>query len=348
MPRKKPTTKLGVYGKYDFNPEKAVELFFESKLQNSFYIKKPAWDCPREGFELSGIQNERELFNVSREQEEMRAKATKASKINEKRILEINDVQESLRQQFVEVNDFIQNCKAKEAEAQKNITEENEKQKVLKHDIEKLKKEVVELAEFETSLQEIVKKFQIYEDIINQVVKESDFFDNVDDLMAKCDALMLAQVEISEMEQQKIKSVEDIRQQMVRATNNAAQIILSLDNELDELERSYSTIKQESLKWEKILATTKDHISDNELITNRLLDSINQLYRLLCKRNDVESKFLRTNPEAQLDYIKDEIEMLQKISSLAHLKLHKELKSSSVAEKGTKSKIKNAFLQKYK
>lgn len=185
------------------------------------------------------------------------------------------------------------------------------------------------------------------QDVIYKVVQESDFFDNVDDLMAKCDALMLAQVEISEMEQAKIKSVEDIRQQMVVQCNNAAQIILSLDNELDELERSYSVIKQESLKWEKILATTKDHISDNELITNRLLDSINQLYRLLCKRNDVEAKFLRTNPEAQLDYIKDEIEMLQKISKLAHLKLNKE-QSSSVAEKGTKSKIKNAFLQKYK
>lgn len=70
---------------------------------------------------MSGIQNERELLNVSHEQEEMREKATKASKVNEKRISEINEVQENLRQQFVEVNEFIQNCKAKELEAQKNV-----------------------------------------------------------------------------------------------------------------------------------------------------------------------------------------------------------------------------------
>lgn len=165
--------------------------------------------------------------------------------------------------------------------------------------------------------------------------------------MAKCDALMLAQVEISEMEQAKIKTVEVIRQKIVLATNQAAQVILSLENELDELERSYAAVKQESLKWEKILATTKDYISDNELITNRLLDSINQLYRLLCKRNEVEPVFLRTNPEAQLDYIKDEIEMLQKISKLAEEKLAKE-QSSSIPEKGTKTKVKNAFLQKYR
>lgn len=70
---------------------------------------------------MCGIQNERELLNVSQEQGEMREKATKASKVNEKRILEINEVQDNLRQQFVEVNDFIQNCKAKEQEAQKNV-----------------------------------------------------------------------------------------------------------------------------------------------------------------------------------------------------------------------------------
>lgn len=95
--------------------------FYNIWYWHKFYSKKPAWDCPREGFELCGIQNERELLNVSQEQGEMREKATKASKVNEKRILEINEVQDNLRQQFVEVNDFIQNCKAKEQEAQKNV-----------------------------------------------------------------------------------------------------------------------------------------------------------------------------------------------------------------------------------
>lgn len=37
MPRKYPTKQLGVYGKYDLNPEQAVTHFFESKLQNQFY-----------------------------------------------------------------------------------------------------------------------------------------------------------------------------------------------------------------------------------------------------------------------------------------------------------------------
>lgn len=69
-----------------------------------------------------------------------------------------------------------------------------------------------------------------------KVVEECQIFENVEDLMTKCDALLLAQVEISEMEQEKLKLVEEIRQKMVNATNEAAQVILNLDNELDELE----------------------------------------------------------------------------------------------------------------
>lgn len=43
------------------------------------------------------------------------------------------------------------------------ITEEIEKQTTLKDEIVNLKKEVVELTEFEATLRETVEKFQIYE-----------------------------------------------------------------------------------------------------------------------------------------------------------------------------------------
>lgn len=38
MPRVRPTTKLGVYGQYDLNPEQAVTLYNKAKLQNKYYM----------------------------------------------------------------------------------------------------------------------------------------------------------------------------------------------------------------------------------------------------------------------------------------------------------------------
>lgn len=38
MPRQRPTTKLGVYGKYDLNPDQAVELYNASRAQNKYFM----------------------------------------------------------------------------------------------------------------------------------------------------------------------------------------------------------------------------------------------------------------------------------------------------------------------
>lgn len=51
----------------------------------------------------------------------MRKEAQIAGKINEKRVADINNVQDNLRHQFIEVNEFIQDCKLKESEAQKKV-----------------------------------------------------------------------------------------------------------------------------------------------------------------------------------------------------------------------------------
>ena len=47
---------------------------------------------------------------------------------------------------------------------------------------------------------------------------------------------MLAQAEIAEREQELIKGIELIRQKMIKATLEAAQTIVELNNELAELE----------------------------------------------------------------------------------------------------------------
>lgn len=128
--------------------------------------------------------------------------------------------------------------------------------------------EVKELNEFEEVLREAVDKFKPYEvkvnliscllngimcfqEIVQRVVQESEQFESVEDLMAKCDALLLAQAEISRMEQDKMNTVEDVRKQIVKATNDAAQVILNLDNELDELEVILLVIVQLQLMYKR-------------------------------------------------------------------------------------------------
>lgn len=53
------------------------------------------------------------------------------------------------------------------------------------------------------------------------------------------------------------------------------------------------------------------------MLSFRLLDQIQQLYRLLCTRNDVEPVFGRDQVEQQLDYVKGEMEFLADVLTLA-------------------------------
>lgn len=61
------------------------------------------------------------------------------------------------------------------------------------------------------------------------------------------------------------------------------------------------------------MAISKECIKDKESVTTQLLDQIQQLYALFCKRNGVPIAFARHQIEEQLDYIKDEMKYLQDV-----------------------------------
>lgn len=70
------------------------------------------------------------------------------------------------------------------------------------------------------------------------------------------------------------------------------------------------------------------------------MDSIQHLYTLLVTRNGDKAKFKRFDVGNQLDYIKDEMEVLENIIHKAEKKMLKETKSM-LGEKGTVQFFKN-------
>lgn len=152
--------------------------------------------------------------------------------------------------------------------------------------------------------------------------------------MKRCDSLLLAQVEISEIEQQKIQEIEKIRDNLLETTKEALHIVTGLNNDLSELQGRYVHAWEECLKWEKSITTAKNYMAANEMKTNCMLDAIYHLYSLIRKRRGEQPKFLRGDVEKQLDFIKEEAGIMQQIHALAVKKLAKE-NMSLAAEKGS-------------
>ncbi|KAG5679017.1 hypothetical protein PVAND_008621 [Polypedilum vanderplanki] len=323
MPRTKPTLKLGVYGSFDINPEQAVTSFFESKQQDELYFKKPLWDVPREGLQHEAIENEREFLEMSSQQEIFKRKAAIQKKINERRIEDMHHTQEKLREKFIDTNSFLKECSNKLERTDGEIAKELAKQKIYKEEIEVFEKDKKKLAAFELKFKEVVKDFEIYVDVFSEVIENSDY-ESFDDLTMNIDSLLSTQIEISEREQQLVKGIEHVRQTMIDSTAKAAQRIIELNDELAELESHYNQARTETLKWENTLATAKDFIAENEKQTITLVDSIQHLYHLLTTRNDEKVKLKKFDVGGQLDYIRDEIEILEDIIKRAHHKMEKE------------------------
>ncbi|XP_055378546.1 uncharacterized protein LOC129610161 [Condylostylus longicornis] len=323
MPRRAPTGKLDVIGKLELSPEKACGFYLESKQQDKYFLKPQQWDNVGDSIELISIKNEREYLAMTKLQREMMESAQRQKILNAHRIEEMYKTQKDLREKFININQFIQECETKRNKAEKKVQMQLKLQQDLKDKINKFQNDIAELTDFRDNLSVIVKEFEPYETVIEEVVAKSGILKSVKECMDRCDALMLAQTEIAELEQEKIKSIEDMRQKMVKATNDAELTILGLTTHLTELERAYNDARSESFKWEKLMATTKDCIAENELTCDRVMDAIQNMYKILCKRNEIDPEYKREDIESILDFIKDEVEILQTVVKICHQKLEK-------------------------
>jgi hypothetical protein len=143
---------------------------------------------PREGLQHEAIENEREFFEMSSQQEALKKKAAIQRKINERRIDDMQHTQESLREKFIAVNTFLKECIDKTARAETQISEELQQQAMLSKKIEIVKTDMGKLSVFEVKFKEILTEFQMYEDIFNEIIAASEF-ESFDELMSRCDSL---------------------------------------------------------------------------------------------------------------------------------------------------------------
>ncbi|XP_052851080.1 uncharacterized protein LOC128261426 isoform X2 [Drosophila gunungcola] len=263
-----------------------------------------------DSIELIFVNNLREHEAMLKLQEEMLTSAKRQSKVNSTRVRNMYKIQERLRRRFIEVNSFIKDCAEKKRAAEKTAQGETLYHKELGEGIESFKEEIGELKAFREALKATVQEFQPYEKVLDEVVKVSSIFVSPKDCIDRCDALMLAQVEINKLEHQKLLEIESMRQRMVQITNEAALTVLGLKNDLARLERSYNESRVQCLRWEKILASTKDAINNSYMDKERTIDAITNLHRILCRRRDIPSSSARGDLVKLLDSIKNEVEIL--------------------------------------
>lgn len=112
------------------------------------------------------------------------------------------------------------------------------------------------------------------------------------------------------MEKQKLKDIEDFQRRLIKLDQDSETDFLGLNNFIVDLEKAYEMAHSQGIQWEQVLVKSRDVIVHEEVKFTRIIDSTRQLYLLLCKRNGREPNLQSVSVEDQLDYIKDETEIL--------------------------------------
>lgn len=156
-----------------------------------YYIlsKEPYWDVARAGIEANAIQNEREHVQMLELQTALRNKVKIDAKINGRRIQQMYAIDEQLREEFISVNEFIRDCEEKKRSADEKVNIETKIQVQLNKKIDQITGDLNTLCDFHDRLEAMVAEFQPYEQVVEQVMAESELYKNVKDLMDRCDAL---------------------------------------------------------------------------------------------------------------------------------------------------------------
>lgn len=138
---------------------------------------------------MNAILHDRNNAEVCRMQYEMREQSKAAAKRNIQRAEEIKELQLKLRDKFIETNELVRKCEEKERNAERCIAVETAKQRQLDHDIEQISLELSTLGEFQKKFEAAIDDLKPYENILDQVVAESELFKSKKDVLDRCDAL---------------------------------------------------------------------------------------------------------------------------------------------------------------
>lgn len=189
-------------------------------------------------------------------------------------------MQENLRQRFIDMNNFICDCERKKDILEKKIAIEDATGLQMDKDIIELEEKVARMTEYqENELAPSIAELSVYDEYIQKMVDESDLFTSQEDFIDRCNALrkyqtsifgfvfitivysfrfytskrvllfsylilVLAQSEVKQNDEANLKKLEELRDNIVKISNEASLKFAEIENELAELE-----VLRKHFKW---------------------------------------------------------------------------------------------------
>ncbi|XP_066528656.1 coiled-coil domain-containing protein 42-like isoform X2 [Hoplias malabaricus] len=181
-------------------------------------------------------------------------------------------------------DNFLQRHEEKHCQAMRTVTRERELINQKEADIKALQQEMKSLIKERDQLQKHVNKNAFYRTFVDKIVKASDQFQEIHQVMSQYETLTLTREELLRITRQNQESIEKCKAQLSCIKEQGTDTVLHCSNTLTQLQNQLDKAQADVIIWESRWAHIQNTAAEKTILLGTIKMATLDLYQSLCKR----------------------------------------------------------------
>ncbi|CEM37481.1 unnamed protein product [Vitrella brassicaformis CCMP3155] len=235
------------------------------------------------------LEKRRQMYEVQDALEQQKAKYAEKEEHFRKKEEQLRAKDLQLQHQLIRFNKFLQDNEAKRRRAETRATEERSQIKQKEEEIAELEDQLETGRKQLQDLEEQVKKNMKYEEFLEQVKIDNDEFAEITDLLTRYDTLDNANQDLLDSQGVLIEKNEDVRSQFQTYKKDTANQILAYNNRIAALQRDIEDLHKRRGHLQHLADEAVQSDSQQSLHVGQILTSVENLFeRCVSKRPAIQ------------------------------------------------------------
>ncbi|GJQ83460.1 hypothetical protein Trydic_g8586 [Trypoxylus dichotomus] len=285
-------------------PTDCIQDYLQSKQEvNQTRYNNATWEVSRDCAIVHLLDAKKHLDVRSNLLSQFRTYAVLKREHFSKKWEELATKEESFKLMFKRFNKFVRENHEKRDRAEKKITDEIELQHKRETDIDIMTDHYRQVSDIKNLMEKMIKEHRMYEDYLQTVVRASQSYKNLNELLYRYESLIETKNVLSEKQHNSLVALELARANMVKLIEEKTLVLVGLQNQLANLQERYDLAYNKSLQWESNVSKIQD-VCNHEYTTATIVrSSIDDIYQALCIRKNIEPTLAVDNYEQKLIFI---------------------------------------------
>ncbi|XP_072456487.1 cilia- and flagella-associated protein 73 isoform X3 [Notamacropus eugenii] len=209
----------------------------------------------------------------------------------------------ALKESMVRFDKFLKDTEAKQSRSLRRAEEGRQTAAQKEAEAMALKAELTRLIQRKEQLEHRLNKYRPFAQYLEQVVAQSEEFQEIPELMTRFNGLSETQVILSEREQTLHKAVEDARAELFKLVEEKNDEILKQNNRLADLQLRLEEVRTQALQWESRWVHIQNTAAQKTLLLGQIKMVALNLFQMVCKQKKEVPALAVEDTEGQLEQV---------------------------------------------